>query len=342
MNIGKVIRDNRKLKGLTQEEMANLLGVTAPAVNKWEKGSSYPDITLLAPIARLLDISIDTLLSFEEELSQAELNMIIMKLTDMCAKNYDEAFQYAKDNISKYPNAEFLLYQAAILLEVHKMQQGIENEEYDKAILSWYQNTLKTQNEDLKLNVASSLFNYYVKKQDYDKAEEYIQYYSSQNPERKRKLAKLEELRGNKEEALKIYEEMLFTEYTLLSVILNDIYTLEQENKEKANSLLIKQIEIAKVFERGIYCETTWQLQQAALNKDEVATLQLVKQLIDSTDNLYDFAESPLYEHITFTQVSKEENEQVRQMLIKSIVEDKEQIFDYMSDNKEWNELFKC
>lgn len=40
MNIGKVIRDNRKLKGLTQEEMANLLGVTAPAVNKWEKGVS--------------------------------------------------------------------------------------------------------------------------------------------------------------------------------------------------------------------------------------------------------------------------------------------------------------
>lgn len=36
MNIGEVIRKFRKLKNLTQEEMANRLGVTAPAVNKWE------------------------------------------------------------------------------------------------------------------------------------------------------------------------------------------------------------------------------------------------------------------------------------------------------------------
>lgn len=49
---------------MTQEEMANRLGVTTPAVNKWENSNSKPDIELLAPIARLLDISLDTLLSF--------------------------------------------------------------------------------------------------------------------------------------------------------------------------------------------------------------------------------------------------------------------------------------
>lgn len=53
MNIGEVIRKNRKSKGLTQEEMARRLGVTAPAVNKWESGSTMPDIMLLSPIARL-------------------------------------------------------------------------------------------------------------------------------------------------------------------------------------------------------------------------------------------------------------------------------------------------
>lgn len=40
MEIGEVIRTYRKKKGLTQEEMAGRLGVTAPAVNKWEKGVS--------------------------------------------------------------------------------------------------------------------------------------------------------------------------------------------------------------------------------------------------------------------------------------------------------------
>lgn len=40
MKIGEVIRRYRREKQMTQEEMANALGVTAPAVNKWEKGVS--------------------------------------------------------------------------------------------------------------------------------------------------------------------------------------------------------------------------------------------------------------------------------------------------------------
>jgi len=40
MQIGEVIRKYRKRQNMTQEEVANRLGVTAPAVNKWEKGGS--------------------------------------------------------------------------------------------------------------------------------------------------------------------------------------------------------------------------------------------------------------------------------------------------------------
>ena len=77
MDMGVVIKKYRKEAGMTQEEMANRLGVTTPAVNKWENGNSKPDIELLAPIARLLDISLDTLLSFHEKLSDAEIEEII-------------------------------------------------------------------------------------------------------------------------------------------------------------------------------------------------------------------------------------------------------------------------
>ncbi|WP_148511407.1 helix-turn-helix domain-containing protein, partial [Hungatella hathewayi] len=59
MQPGEVIRKYRKNKDMTQEEMAKRLGVTAPAVNKWENGNALPDITLLAPIARLLGITTD-------------------------------------------------------------------------------------------------------------------------------------------------------------------------------------------------------------------------------------------------------------------------------------------
>lgn len=87
MEMREVIRQYRKKKGLTQEELANRLGVTAPAVNKWEKGHSHPDILLLAPIARLLDISLDTLFSFEKELTITEINQIIRELDHKLKNN---------------------------------------------------------------------------------------------------------------------------------------------------------------------------------------------------------------------------------------------------------------
>ena len=54
MKIHDVIRTRRQTMGLTQEGLADRLGVSAPAVNKWEKGLNYPDITLLPSLARTL------------------------------------------------------------------------------------------------------------------------------------------------------------------------------------------------------------------------------------------------------------------------------------------------
>ena len=101
MKIGEVIRENRKRKNMTQEEMANRLGVTAPAVNKWENGNSQPNIMLLAPIARLLNITLDILLSFQEGITREEISSIV---TDINAKleeeTYEEAFELAKKKMT--------------------------------------------------------------------------------------------------------------------------------------------------------------------------------------------------------------------------------------------------
>src|SRR5699024_10463808 len=100
MDIGQVIRKHRKKKNITQEEMANRLGVTAPAVNKWENGNSQPDIMLLAPIARLLNITPDILLSFEEKLTVEERNSIIYEMnTKLKNESYEEVFEWSKEKI---------------------------------------------------------------------------------------------------------------------------------------------------------------------------------------------------------------------------------------------------
>ena len=105
MKIGEVIRKYRKEKGLTQEEMANRLGVTTPAVNKWENGASLPDVTMLAPIARLLGITVDTLLSFREELTMDESRAILNTMWAYLNEGeFERAFQYAKSQIEEYPS----------------------------------------------------------------------------------------------------------------------------------------------------------------------------------------------------------------------------------------------
>ena len=61
--MGMIIRRLRREHGLTQEELAASIGVTAQAVSKWERGLSCPDLVLLDELAELLDTSIDRLLT---------------------------------------------------------------------------------------------------------------------------------------------------------------------------------------------------------------------------------------------------------------------------------------
>ena len=60
--IGESIRRGRKQKGMTQETLAEALGVSAQAVSKWENDVSCPDISLLPSLAEKLEISLDELL----------------------------------------------------------------------------------------------------------------------------------------------------------------------------------------------------------------------------------------------------------------------------------------
>lgn len=191
MSLGKVIRKYRKIRNLTQEEMAGRLGVTAPAVNKWEKENSYPDITLLAPIARLLDISLDTLLSFREDLTEEEINGIICE-ADLKLKEgpYDEAFRWAKKILEQYPNCEQLILNIAIIFDAQRIMQAVFQEaEYDEYFCSLYSRVLDSKDEAARIRAADSLVSFYIRKKQYKKAEKYLEYFSIQNPERKRKTS---------------------------------------------------------------------------------------------------------------------------------------------------------
>ncbi len=71
--LGKRIMANRKRLGLTQDQLAEKLGVSSQAVSKWENDQTCPDISMLPRLAEIFGISIDVLLGREEQVFEAEV-----------------------------------------------------------------------------------------------------------------------------------------------------------------------------------------------------------------------------------------------------------------------------
>ena len=89
--LGRKIKEYRVKRGITQEELGNLVGVTTQAVSKWERGGT-PDAELLPNIARALRVSIDALFDMEQEKGSRLEDMIIEELY---SKEDKEAFERA-------------------------------------------------------------------------------------------------------------------------------------------------------------------------------------------------------------------------------------------------------
>ena len=64
--IGKFIAKQRKLKNLTQEELAEKLGITKNAVSKWERGLCLMDMSLLKPLSEILEVNVNEILAGEK------------------------------------------------------------------------------------------------------------------------------------------------------------------------------------------------------------------------------------------------------------------------------------
>ena len=130
LKLGDKIATFRKAKGLTQEQLAASLGVSPPAVSKWETGNSYPDITLLCPLARALNTDVDTLLDFETDLPEdqlsARMNEIVKTARD---GDIQAADSMLTELLHQYPSSVPLKYQAVYILITFEFLASSNGEE---------------------------------------------------------------------------------------------------------------------------------------------------------------------------------------------------------------------
>lgn len=105
MMIAKNLRQLRIAKSITQEELAERIGVTGQAVSKWERDECYPDITLLPGIANFFGVSVDKLIGMDEINDNKVRWNMHAKISDLSKeKKYHEAAAYAEEMLKIYPD----------------------------------------------------------------------------------------------------------------------------------------------------------------------------------------------------------------------------------------------
>lgn len=114
VKIGKTIKLLRKKRCITQERLAEHLGVTAQAVSRWESEQCYPDIEMLPGMADFFDVTLDELLAFDQSKKQAKIQQIIKEAdTVQRAGQFDKAVGIYRAAICQYPSSHQLQAQLA-------------------------------------------------------------------------------------------------------------------------------------------------------------------------------------------------------------------------------------
>lgn len=112
----------RHKKKLTQEEVADFMGVTKASVSKWEKGINTPDLLLLPQLAAFFDVTVDELIGYEAQLSGEQIRYQYAQLTgDFAALPFEEALEKTRSLAHKYYACYPLLLQLCILYWNHYM-----------------------------------------------------------------------------------------------------------------------------------------------------------------------------------------------------------------------------
>ena len=179
------IRAFRKDRRLTQEQLAEAMGVTTGAVYKWESGMSVPELQIIMELADFFDVSVDVLLGYK--MRDNRLNTTIDRLCSYCRTMSPEALDEAEKALKKYPNS-FRVVCACAMINLlfgteHRDKDYKEKlrraaELYEQSLLLINQNTDPERGE---LYVYGALAEVYSQLGEYEKAVELMKKHNDTN-----------------------------------------------------------------------------------------------------------------------------------------------------------------
>ena len=108
--IGQRIKELRRKNDLTQEKLADFLGVTYQSVSKWECGTTMPDLAMIVPLARLLGVTADELLGMKPVETDERKAYFDAEFFQFWKKDHAHDLEIAREAVAEYPGDCRYLY----------------------------------------------------------------------------------------------------------------------------------------------------------------------------------------------------------------------------------------
>ena len=131
LTIGETIKRLRKERDITQEELAEILGVTCQSVSRWENNSCYPDIELIPTITSFFDISSDVLLGIDIEKNNEQIQKYLDTARKLCHQGkWEEYTAILREANKKFPRDYKIMQSLAEAIICEYSRKGIKK--YDE------------------------------------------------------------------------------------------------------------------------------------------------------------------------------------------------------------------
>ena len=120
VKIGDKIRSLRKSRNISQEILAQYLGVTFQAVSKWENGAAMPDVILIPAIAAFFEVSIDELFDFNRIEMEQKVQQACWDIAEYRYSDPEKAEADLRALLRQYPGNEVILNNLIYSLQINK------------------------------------------------------------------------------------------------------------------------------------------------------------------------------------------------------------------------------
>ncbi len=147
MSFGKTIKKLRREREMTQEQLAEILSISPQAVSRWETDVAMPDISLIAPLCNLFNVTSDELLEIDITQKQKNIDLICNEADKYSQRGYlDEARNILENGIKRYPDNIELIYH---LMELSFWQHNSTGDsKYIEETIKFGEHILKQSTED--------------------------------------------------------------------------------------------------------------------------------------------------------------------------------------------------